>query len=666
MPDWSYHGLFRPLLFRLPAELARDVTLGAMGALCKLPGGSWVIRTMGHMELYPALETTRWGIRFQYPVGLGGGLDVHGAGRTALAQIGFGFIEVGPVTVQKTPPTPKERVVRDLAQEAIVYPDAYANDGLEAHLKRLEQTRKQRSVAQKPIFIRTRHCRDASPEKALEEQLELITRLNDYAAGFYIDALDGRWSVEASATFLTEVATSARAIIGPEKPLFLYIPLDYPIELFSELLRLLTPTQESVPPLFEGIVIGDWMRTERGFEVGAGGKGPIHEKIVWLKGEYGNTYGIIASGGVHEPLDAMELMQAGADLVQLHSGLVYAGPGLPKRINEAILHERLSVLEEPPAHAFWRNWGWMSLLGVGMILGGIMAWIIAATSVLLPYDELFLGMERDAMSRHNGHLLPFMSHDRITLAGTMISIGVLYVQLSTYGLQYNLHWARTALIASAVVGFFSFFLYLGYGYFDPLHAAAAVVLLPMFLLSLRGVKDNRPYQQPRPNVRNDRLWRRAQIGQLLFVLLGGALAVGGLVIAGIGITHVFVPTDLAFLGMHAEQLDQINPRLAALIAHDRAGFGGALFSDAIALLGTALWGIQQGQRWLWRTLLIGGLPGFAAGLSVHMAIGYTDFIHLLPAYAAVALYVAGLILLYPYMHAPVSEPSRSTEMQAVG
>lgn len=80
MPDWSYHGLFRPLLFRLPAELARDVTLGAMGALCKLPGGSWVIRTMGHMELYPALETTRWGIRFQYPVGLGGGLDVHGAG----------------------------------------------------------------------------------------------------------------------------------------------------------------------------------------------------------------------------------------------------------------------------------------------------------------------------------------------------------------------------------------------------------------------------------------------------------------------------------------------------------------------------------------------------------------------------------------------------------
>jgi hypothetical protein len=103
------------------------------------------------------------------------------------------------------------------------------------------------------------------------------------------------------------------------------------------------------------------------------------------------------------------------------------------------------------------------------------------------------------------------------------------------------------------------------------------------------------------------------------------------------------------LDVHSAQLNALNPKLIPLIAHDRAGFGGALLSDAAALLATALWGLQQGARWLWKPLLFGGAPGFIAGLSVHFEFGYTDFMHLLPAYAAVLLYVAGLILLYPYL-----------------
>ncbi|MBW7460399.1 hypothetical protein K0U00_40680, partial [Paenibacillus sepulcri] len=89
--------------------------------------------------------------------------------------------------------------------------------------------------------------------------------------------------------------------------------------------------------------------------------------------------------------------------------------------------------------------------------------------------------------------------------------------------------------------------------------------------------------------------------------------------------------------------------LLPLIAHDRAGFGGALLSDAIALLAASLWGIGQGQRWLWWTFLAAGLPAFIAGFSVHLQIGYTDLLHLSPAIVALLLYVLGLIWLYPYM-----------------
>ncbi len=56
MPDWSYHAIFRPLLFRLPGRIARNLTLHAIGGLSRVPGGTFVIKTMGHMELSPILE----------------------------------------------------------------------------------------------------------------------------------------------------------------------------------------------------------------------------------------------------------------------------------------------------------------------------------------------------------------------------------------------------------------------------------------------------------------------------------------------------------------------------------------------------------------------------------------------------------------------------------
>ncbi|WP_261303741.1 hypothetical protein [Paenibacillus andongensis] len=402
---------------------------------------------------------------------------------------------------------------------------------------------------------------------------------------------------------------------------------------------------------FSGVVVGEALREPgtRRERVGGGAEalGAQLSQVRLLRESLGEQSTIVAAGGVHQPQDALELLAAGANSVQLHSGLVYAGPGLPKRVNEAIIHDRIKQTAEPQPPSFWANWGWMSLLGIGMIIGGVLAWLIASTSVLLPYDETFLGVSRSVINRFNGHIIHFMSHDRITLAGTMISIGIFYYQLARHGLRSGLHWARTAVMTSCAVGFSSFFLYLGYGYFDPLHAAAAAVLLPMLLLTLRGLKDHP--SRKKPGMLNDSVWRRAQWGQCCFVILGFGLAIGGLTISFVGITTVFVPTDLAYLGLTSQQLADWNNHIIPLIAHDRAGFGGALFSLAVAITASALWGINQGESWLWWTFLWGGLPGFAAGLLVHVHIGYMDFVHLLPVYIAALLYVVGLYLMYPFL-----------------
>ncbi len=139
--------------------------------------------------------------------------------------------------------------------------------------------------------------------------------------------------------------------------------------------------------------------------------------------------------------------------------------------------------------------------------------------------------------------------------------------------------------------------------------------------------------------------------------LAAGLLGAGSAIAVIGMTGVFVDTDLAFLGTTAAALGAASPRLLALVAHDRAGFGGALVADGLAVLAVALWGVRRGAAWVWWTLLLAGAPGFAAALGVHALIGYVDAWHLAPAVLGLALYALGLALLRGYLLPPRIERS---------
>jgi len=639
LPDWSYHPIFKPLLFALPPERARRLTLRSIGAVGRLPGGAFLIRTLGHLETPPAMSATLWGLRFACPVGLGGEVDPHGVARTALSQFGFGYLEIGPISERAAPP-PTLR--RETAAQSLYTTDRFANDGVESIERTLRRDRKRRGLRGKPLFLRLRHDAGAAPEEAVAQYARLAARLAPHAAAFVVDAVDERWP-EARRCGAIRRAGDAVRKAAPGTPLLLYVPPDASDETLDS-------CAEEALARWDGIVVGGAVGdASRGWRSGAAALGAARRSVARLRARLPRPFPIVAAGGVVEPRDAVDLRRDGADLIELNAGLVFAGPGLPKRANEALLYDAIRCAPAPEPPSFWSGWGWMLLLGVGMLLGGAIAWLLAATVVVLPYDIRFLGIGHDAIQRLNERLLPFMSHDRMTLAGTMVSIGVMYVGLAGWGMRRRLHWARMAAMTSGAVGFSGFFLYLGYGYFDPLHAAVSAALLPMFLLAMRDRKDE-PSRR-KPNDANDARWRRALYGQLAFVAVGVGLTVGGLAIAGVGVTHVFVPSDLAFLDTLVPHLHEANPRLVPVIAHDRAGFGGALFSDGLAVLMTALWGLQQGEKWIWRMLLLAGLPGFAAGLDVHWSIGYTDFLHLLPVYALAVLYSVGLVCLYPYLHA---------------
>src|SRR2546421_8242990 len=135
MPDWSYRTVFRPLLFRLPARAARDLALGVMGALARLPAGSLVIDFLGHMRPDERLARSVLGVKFPSPVGLAGDLDLNCAAPRALARFGFGFVEVGPVTANAV----EGQIERRVAQQACWCSDPPPNPGAAAMRERLER-----------------------------------------------------------------------------------------------------------------------------------------------------------------------------------------------------------------------------------------------------------------------------------------------------------------------------------------------------------------------------------------------------------------------------------------------------------------------------------------------------------------------------------------------
>jgi hypothetical protein len=385
--------------------------------------------------------------------------------------------------------------------------------------------------------------------------------------------------------------------------------------------------------------------------MGRPARGPAAATVRLLRERFGDSLAITSSGGVHEPADALDLLEAGADLVAIDSGLVYSGPGLPKRVNDAILHARRAPEPGTSERAPELAWFWLGLLGVSMLAGGTIALAIAATRVVLPYDEHFVGMSREVLEGVNPRLLPFMTHDRVTLAGTMVTIGVMYCGLSWFGVRRGLHWALVAVLGSAFAGFASFFLFLGFGYFDPFHAFVTAVLLQLLLLGVHS-RLGPLAALPPPDLHDDARWRRALWGQLLFVAQASAFVVAGLVISYVGVTSVFVPEDLEFMGTTARELSLRNPRLLSLVAHDRASFGGMLLASGLVFLMSALWGVRRGACWLWWTTLLAGAPGYAAAIGVHFAVGYENVWHLTPAFAGLAMFVAGLALSHPYLCRP--------------
>lgn len=296
--------------------------------------------------------------------------------------------------------------------------------------------------------------------------------------------------------------------------------------------------------------------------------------------------------------------------------------------------------------------------GLSLILSGGFALFLAATGHFLPHDTQFLGMSIEQLCVvQNCRIVGFMIHDRTAFGGALIAIGLLYFWLAEFPLRQAEPWAWWLFVLSGLLGFGSFLAYLGYGYLDTWHGTATLLLLPCFVMGLIRsanllAKPIRPGVLLKPAVPLS--WKSAfGIGRICLLITAVGMVGGGLTILGVGMTQVFVPQDLHFMGLLPADLDRINPRLVPLIAHDRAGFGGAVATTGIIMF-FSVW-CARPARSLWQVLCLAGVVGFATAIGVHPVIGYNDFIHLAPALLGAIVFFMGIVLCYRPM--VISPPS---------
>ena len=200
------------------------------------------------------------------------------------------------------------------------------------------------------------------------------------------------------------------------------------------------------------------------------------------------------------------------------------------------------------------------LFALGLTLSGLFALFLAASGQFLPHDERFLGQTaQNLCSLHGCRIVHFMIHDRIAFGGALVAVGLCYFWLMEFPLRDGHAWAWWLLLVSGTIGFATFLAYLAYGYLDLWHAVATLILVPCFLVGLLRSRLRLLRWQKISCLLEPAAGLPWSAGRLCLLATAVGMIVGGITILSVGMTCVFVPQDLAFLGLEVAEMETLNP-----------------------------------------------------------------------------------------------------------
>jgi dihydroorotate dehydrogenase len=341
-----YELLFTAVLARLPAETAHRLGFGLIRLAGSVPGlGGLLRRRLAPAD--PVLRVRAFGRDLPGPLGLAAGFDKDALGPDALGALGFGFVEVGTVTAQPQPGSPKPRMFRLPADHALINRMGFNNHGAAAAARRLRSRRDRRLLVGANIG-KTRAVPESGTISDYRASAGLLAGVADYLViNVSSPSTPGLRDLQAAGRLRPLVAAVRQALDTASTrrvPLLVKIApdlADQDIDAIADLALELG---------LDGIIATNTTITRDHLATGpaavrAAGPGglsgpPLRNRSLHvlrrLRARVGDRLVLVAAGGIETPEDAWERIRAGATLVQAYTGFVYGGPMWPRRIHRGL------------------------------------------------------------------------------------------------------------------------------------------------------------------------------------------------------------------------------------------------------------------------------------------------------------------------------------------
>jgi len=335
-----YKLFIRPLLFCFDPEKVHHFTFGMIRTLCKFPGMKALFRSLYLIE-DKRLERQLFGLNFKNPVGLAAGFDKDAKLYNELSNFGFGFIEIGTLTPKPQDGNPKKRLFRLKADQAIINRMGFNNGGVEKAVLRLKEN--------EGVLIGGNIGKNkiTPNEDAVEDYKICFEALFEYVDYFVVNVsspntpnLRALQDKEPLTNLLKDLQKANSKKQAP-KPILLKIAPDLTDEQLMDIIDIVSDTKIDGVIATNTTISREGLQSENKSETGGLSGKPLTnrstEVIRFLAEKSNKAFPIIGVGGIHSATDALEKLDAGADLVQLYTGFIYEGPKLIKDINKALL-----------------------------------------------------------------------------------------------------------------------------------------------------------------------------------------------------------------------------------------------------------------------------------------------------------------------------------------
>lgn len=338
-----YKSLLRPLLFKFDPEEVHHFTFSLIKATQKVPGMRSLIQSIYQVN-DKKLEREVFGLKFKNPVGLAAGLDKDAKIYNELDAFGFGFIEIGTITPKPQDGNPKKRLFRLKEDQGIINRMGFNNGGIELAVQRLKKN--------KGVLIGGNIGKNkiTPNEEAVNDYTICFEALYPYVDYFVVNVSSPNTpnlrALQDKEPLMELLSTlQSKNLLKPKaKPILLKIAPDLTDDQLLDIIDIVNETKIAGVIATNTTISREGLISANKSEVGGLSGKPLKDRstevIRFLSQKSNKSFPIIGVGGIHSAKDALEKLDAGADLIQIYTGFIYEGPGLIKEINQALLKRK--------------------------------------------------------------------------------------------------------------------------------------------------------------------------------------------------------------------------------------------------------------------------------------------------------------------------------------